>query len=84
MLRKQGVAFDPDDVTRLTIAYDAVLHQVGLVDREDGAALMNRRVGSLPLTGGRTVSAAISPLRHRKAEIRFLDPGERPKAVWAS
>ena len=39
-LRAQGVAFAPDDVTRLTIAYHAVLHQLSLVDREDGATLM--------------------------------------------
>jgi len=40
MLREQGVAFDPDDVTRLTVAYHAVLHQLGLVDQEDGATLL--------------------------------------------
>jgi hypothetical protein len=40
MLREQGVAFGPDEVTRLTIAYHAVLHQLGLVDHENGAALI--------------------------------------------
>ena len=40
MLRQQGGVFEPDDITRLTVAYRAVLHQLGLVDREDGATLM--------------------------------------------
>jgi hypothetical protein len=39
-LRERGIAFGPDDVTRLTIAYHAVLHQLGLVEREDGATLL--------------------------------------------
>jgi hypothetical protein len=40
MLREHGGAFAPEDITRLTVAYDAVLHQLGLADREDGATLM--------------------------------------------
>jgi hypothetical protein len=39
-LEEQGVAFDPDDVTTLTIAYHAVLHQLDLVDYEDGVTLL--------------------------------------------
>src|SRR6516164_4181517 len=35
MLREQGAAFGPVDVTRLTIAYHAVLHRLGLVDHEN-------------------------------------------------
>lgn len=54
MLPKQGVAFDPDDVTRLTIAYDAVLHRLGLVDHENGAALtVARRIVDLASLGER-------------------------------
>src|SRR6516162_9748097 len=30
MLREQGLAFDPEAVARLEIAYHAVLHQLGL------------------------------------------------------
>jgi hypothetical protein len=53
MLRDQGVVFDPDDVTRLTIAYHAVLHQLGL-DREDGATLMvAKRIVDLATLGNR-------------------------------
>ena len=40
MVREQGVAFNSDDLTRLTIAYHAVLHQLGLVDHEDAATLL--------------------------------------------
>jgi hypothetical protein len=39
-LEEQGIAFDPDDVTTLTIAYQAVLHQLDLVDYEDGVTLL--------------------------------------------
>ena len=38
--REHTVAFDPDDVTRLTVAYHAVLSQLGLVDKEDAATLL--------------------------------------------
>jgi hypothetical protein len=40
MLRENVGTFDPDAITRLDIAYHAVLHQLGLVEREDGATLM--------------------------------------------
>jgi hypothetical protein len=54
MLREQGRAFDPDVVARLDIAYHAVLHQLGLVDREDGATLMvARRIIDLAAHGER-------------------------------
>jgi hypothetical protein len=33
-------AFDPADVTKLGIAYDAVLNQLNLADRQDGITLM--------------------------------------------
>ena len=36
-LLEQGVEFDPDDVTRLDIAYHATVRHLGLVQREDGA-----------------------------------------------
>ena len=36
-------AFDPDDLTRLDIAFHAVLHRFGLVDVEDRATLMVAR-----------------------------------------
>jgi hypothetical protein len=39
-LREQRLAFDPEDVAKLDIVYHAVLHQLGLFDREDAAALM--------------------------------------------
>lgn len=39
MLREQGAAFDPEVLARLDIAYHAVLHQLGLRDREDAATL---------------------------------------------
>jgi hypothetical protein len=40
MLREQGLAFDPDDLARLDVAYHAVLHELGLADVEDRATLM--------------------------------------------
>jgi hypothetical protein len=40
MLWLRGCVFEPEVITKLTIAYHAVLHQLGLVDREDGATLM--------------------------------------------
>jgi hypothetical protein len=40
MLWLRGRVFEPEVTTKLTIAYHAVLHQLGLVDREDGATLM--------------------------------------------
>jgi hypothetical protein len=34
MLQEHGGVFKPDDITRLMVAYGAVLHQLGLADRE--------------------------------------------------
>jgi hypothetical protein len=54
MLREHGGVFDADDLTRLTIAYGAVLHQLGLVEREDGATLMvAKRIIELATQGER-------------------------------
>ena len=54
MLREQGAAFGPVDVTRLTIAYHAVLHQLGLVDHENGATLIvAKRIVDLASQGER-------------------------------
>jgi hypothetical protein len=39
MLRERGAAFDPEIIVRLDVAYHAVLHRLGLKDREDTAAL---------------------------------------------
>jgi len=53
-LREQGISFDPDFVKSLTIAYHAVLHQLGLVDHEDGATLLvAKRIVDLALLGER-------------------------------
>ena len=40
MLRQQGVTFDPDDITRLTIRYHAVFYHLDVVAHEDGATLL--------------------------------------------
>jgi hypothetical protein len=41
-------------ITKLTVAYHAVLHQLGLVDREDGATLMvAKRIIDLATLGER-------------------------------
>ena len=40
MLRERRCAFDPEIVAKLTVAYDAVLYQLRMVDREDGATLL--------------------------------------------
>jgi hypothetical protein len=40
MLREQGGVFDPDEIAKLTIAYHAVLDELGLADRENGATLV--------------------------------------------
>jgi hypothetical protein len=54
MLREHGGAFDPDAIARLDVAYRATLHQLGLVDREDGATLMvARRIIDLATQGER-------------------------------
>jgi hypothetical protein len=54
MLREHGGVFQPDDITRLMVAYGAVLHQLGLADREDGATLMvAKRIIDLATQGER-------------------------------
>ena len=54
MLREQGLALDPEAVAQLDIAYHAVLHQLGLVDREDGATLtVAKRIVDLAAEGER-------------------------------
>ena len=35
-----GDAFDPADVAKLAVAYDLVLHQLDLADRQDAITLM--------------------------------------------
>jgi hypothetical protein len=54
MLREQRREFDPDDIAKLDIAYHAVLHQLRLADREDGATLIvAKRVIDLAIMGER-------------------------------
>jgi hypothetical protein len=54
MLRQQGVTFDLDDITRLTIAYHAVLYQLDVVAQEDGATLLvTKRIVDLASQGER-------------------------------
>jgi hypothetical protein len=54
MLREQGLALDPEAVAQLDIAYHAVLHYLGLVDREDGATLtVAKRIVDLAAEGER-------------------------------
>jgi hypothetical protein len=53
-LREQGLAFDPDDVTRLDIAYQAVLHHLGLSSRKDDITLVvAKRIVDLAAKGER-------------------------------
>ena len=53
-LREQGLAFDPDDIARLDIAYHAVLHQLNLSDRADGLTLViAKRIVDLAAQGER-------------------------------
>jgi hypothetical protein len=40
LLLKNNRTFGPDDLTKLSLAYHAVLRHLGLADREDGATLM--------------------------------------------
>jgi hypothetical protein len=40
LLGEGGGAFDSAEVARLCVAYDAVLHQLNLADRQDGITLM--------------------------------------------
>jgi hypothetical protein len=77
MLREQGVVFDPADVTRLTIVYHAVLHQLGLVDREDGATLMvAKRIVDLATLGERDperlTAATVETLSRRCSRLPML------------
>ena len=54
MLREQGIAFDPEAVAQLDIAYRAVLAQLGLVDHEDSATLtVAKRIVDLAAEGER-------------------------------
>jgi hypothetical protein len=39
-LGKGGGAFDPADIAKLAVAYDAVLNRLDLADRQDGITLM--------------------------------------------
>jgi hypothetical protein len=66
-LLEQGVAFDPDDVTRLDIAYHAVIRHLGLVEREDSARLLvAKRIVELAAEGVR------DPERLMTATIKAL------------
>jgi hypothetical protein len=81
MLREQGVAFDPGDVTRLTIAYGAALHQLGLVDCEDSATLMvAKRIIDLASLGERDserlVAMTVETLRSSRVAT------DRSDASW--
>jgi hypothetical protein len=40
LLGNGGGAFDPADIAKLAVAYDAVLHRLNLADRQDGITLM--------------------------------------------
>jgi hypothetical protein len=53
MLREQHSGFDPDDAAKLIIAYHAVLIQLGLVDREDGAQTVAKRIVAFAKEGER-------------------------------
>ena len=54
MLREQGLALDPEAVAQLDIAYHAVLGQLGLADRENGATLtIAKRIVDLAAEGDR-------------------------------
>jgi hypothetical protein len=66
-LLEQGVTLDPDDVTRLDVAYYAVLRHLGLVQREDGATLLvAKRIVQLAAEGQR------DPERLMAATIKAL------------
>ncbi len=53
-LREQGLALDPDDVTRLDIAYHAVLHHFRLSEHTDGVTLViAKRIVDLAAQGER-------------------------------
>jgi hypothetical protein len=66
-LRERGLAFDLDDVTRLDIAYHAVLHHFRLSDRTDGITLViAKRIVDLAAQGEhdpeRLVAATVEAL----------------------
>jgi hypothetical protein len=64
---EQGIAFDPDDVTRLEVAYYAVIRHFGLVQCEDGATLLvAKRIVQLAAEGQR------DPERLMAATIKAL------------
>jgi len=53
-LREQRRVVDLDEIAKLDIAYHAVLHQLGLADREDGATLIvAKRIIDLAMQGER-------------------------------
>ena len=73
MLREQGLAFDPEAVARLEIAYHAVLHQLGLVDREGEATLsVAKRIVDLAAEGER------DPKRLTAATVKTFAKREPP------
>jgi hypothetical protein len=43
MIQERGGVFDPGVLSRMTVAYQAVLSELKLVDREDGATLLVAR-----------------------------------------
>jgi hypothetical protein len=54
MLQEHRRVFDPSDIAKFEIAYHAVLHQLGLADREDSATLMvAKRIIDLAAQGER-------------------------------
>jgi hypothetical protein len=66
-LSDQDVALDPDDVTRLEVAYYAVIRHLGLAQREDGATLLvAKRIVQLASEGQR------DPARLMAATIKAL------------
>jgi hypothetical protein len=66
-LLEQGVALEPDDVTRLEVAYYAVIRHLGLAQREDGATLLAaQRIVQLASEGQR------DPERLMAATIKAL------------
>jgi hypothetical protein len=66
-LLEQGVALDPDDVTKLEVAYYAVIRHVGLVQHEEVATrLLARRIVQLASEGQR------DPERLMAAAIKAL------------
>jgi hypothetical protein len=67
-LREQGLAFDLDDVARLSTAYHAVLHYFGLSDcKDDTTLLVAKRIVDLAAQGERDperlVAATVEALK---------------------